>query len=262
MHLPGERGWPPLDEHLDPPEVTRWERLDHERIEASPANAEHGDPHFRVDLLLGTHLAEGYVGSTDLKTRVSEGSDYASDTCVRKKGKDPQTGERYLEELVFEIVSKRSLRDTDRRAKGFAERGVRRQIGIFVEQGEVREWSPRNQGWKRLDLRRSLRDPCLAHPLPIAALLDSAQAELAAARALEAKANPAIMDMKTQSLDEGEARGEARGRATALLTVLQARGFEIADDVRDQILATTDLAMLDGWLHKAGTASSLDEVLD
>ena len=258
MRLPAEREWPPLNDHLDPPEVTRYERLDHEKIEASPANPEHGDPHFRLDQLLAAHLADGYVGSVDLKTRVAEGTDFASDTCVRKDGEDPRTGERYLEELVFEIVSKRSLEDTDRRARAFAERGVRRQIAIFVKQGEIREWSVRNNGWKRLDPRRSLHDPCLAHPLPIKALLDSAEAELATARALEAKGNPVIVDMK----ERGRAEGEARGRADALLTVLSARGFEVTEAVREQILATTDRDSLDRWLHRAGTASTLDKVLD
>ncbi len=261
MRLPAEREWPPLDEHLDPPEVTRYERLDGERIEASPANLEHGDLHFRLNQLLGTHLAEGYVGSVELKTRVAAGSDFASDTCVRKEGEDPRTGERYLEELVFEVVSERSLEDTDRRARAFAERGVRRQIAIFVKQGEIREWSARSGGWKRLDPRRSLRDPCLAHPLPVAALLDSATAEIAAARALEAKGNAAIVDMKTRSEARGRAEGEARGRATALLTILSARGFEVTGAMREQILATIDHETLDRWLHEAGTASSLDAVL-
>ena len=273
IRLPGEGEWPSLDDHLDPPEITRYERLDHERIEASPADPEHGDPHFRLDQLLAAHMADGYVGSVDLKTRVVEGSDFASDTCVRKDGEDPRTGERHLEELVFEIVSKRSRKDTDRRARAFAERGVRRQIAIFVKQREVREWSSRSNAWKRLDPRRHHHDPCLAHPLPVAALLDSAEAELAAARALEARGNPAILDMKQRSALEGEARGraegeargraegEARGRATALLTVLAARGFEIADSVRERILATTDHDLLDRWLHKAGTATALAEIL-
>ncbi len=257
MRLPAEREWPPLEDHLDPPEITRYERLDHERIEASPANPEHGDPHFRLDQLLGAHLADGYVGSVDLKTRVAKGSDFASDTCIRKDGDDPRTGERYLEELVFEVVSKRSLEDTDRRARAFAARGVRRQIAIFVRQGEVREWSAHGSGWKRLDPRRSLRDPCLAHPLPVSALLDSAEAEIATARALEAKGNSAIVDMKETSA----LAGEARGRATALLTILSARGFAVSGPAREQILATADLESLDRWLYKAATAASLDEVL-
>lgn len=254
MRLPAEREWPPLDDHLDPPETSRYERLDHERLEASPANPEHGDPHFRLDQLLAAHLADGYVGSVDLKTRVADGDDFASDTCVRKGGRDPETGERYLEELVFEVVPKRSLKDTNRRARAFNERGVRRQIAIFVNQGEVCEWSSRSDGWKRIDPRRDLHDPCLAHPLPIAALLDSAQAEIAAALALEAKGNPAIVDMKKRS--------EARGRATALLTVLSARGFEISAAVRERILETVDLETLDRWLSQSGTAASLEQVLD
>ncbi len=74
----------------------------------------------------------------DLKTRVSQEQEYASDTCVRRAGIDPATGRRYLEELVFEVVHKRSARKTKARARGFTTRGVRRQIGIFVRQKRVR----------------------------------------------------------------------------------------------------------------------------
>jgi hypothetical protein len=109
MYLPGENDWPPVDEYLDPPEITRYERVDERgRQIAFPATAEHGDPHFRLDQLLGAHLAPGYVGSVDLKTRVSEEQEFASDTCVRREGIDPETDARYLEELVFEVVYARS----------------------------------------------------------------------------------------------------------------------------------------------------------
>ncbi len=141
--LPASR-WPPVDDYLDEPdEVHRWERIGGERRSAMPATEDHGDPHFELDALLKAHLAAGYVGSTDLKTRVSQEQEYASDTCVRRAGIDPATGRRYLEELVFEVVHKRSAKKTKERARGFAARGVRRQVGIFVRQKTVREWRPR-----------------------------------------------------------------------------------------------------------------------
>jgi hypothetical protein len=66
---------------------------------------------------------------------------------------------------------------------------------------------------------------------------------------------------KAQGEAQGEARGEARGEAKAVLTVLDARGVAVPDDVREQILACTDLDQLDTWLRRAGTATTADDVL-
>jgi predicted transposase YdaD len=67
---------------------------------------------------------------------------------------------------------------------------------------------------------------------------------------------------------EGEARGEARGRAEgeargearSLLRVLAARGFDVPEDTRDQVMSCTDTTQLDLWLDKAATAKTLAEV--
>lgn len=254
IHLPGENQLPAVDDYLDEPEVNRYERIGERGQQvASPATEKHGDPHFHLDQLLGPHLGKGYVGSVDLKTRVDVKQELASDTCVRRAGIDPETGTRYLEELVFEVVYKRSLEDTDARAQALAERGVRRQIAIFVKTGEVKEWSAASQGWRPLDLRRSLQDRCLAQPLPLRALFDAARAEVAMARALEAKGNSAIVEMKAQS--------KAEGRAESLLTILEARGFVVPKDAREGILATDDQEILERWVRLAVTAPSLDDVL-
>ncbi len=257
--LPASR-WPPVNDYLDEPdEVHRWERIDGERLEAMPATEDHGDPHFELDALVKAHLAAGYVGSTDLKTRVSQENEYASDTCVRRAGIDPATGRRYLEELVFEVVHKRSAKKTKERAGGFAARGVRRQIGIFVRQRTVREWRLEENDWgEPMDLGRSLRDPCLAVPLPLAALFDPALAEAAIARALEAKDDPVIREIK----DRSEKRGEKRGRAESILTVLSARGLVTSEEVRRRILAASEPQTLERWLRRATTVSSVDELLD
>ena len=236
---------------------------------ASPATPEHGDPHFLLDEVLGPHLAEGYVGSVDLKTRVDTKREFASDTCIRRSGIDPKTGRRHLEEVVFEVVYKRSAEETRQRAQGFAARGVRRQIAIFVREKKVCEWSTTGKGWRTLDPRRSLRDPCLVRPLPIRALFDGALAETAVARALEAKDNPAIVEMKRESEArgeargeaQGEARGEARGHARSLLTILDERGVPVSDEAQARILAASDPETLARWLRRAVTAASIDEVL-
>jgi len=91
------------------PETTRDEVLRGQTLYAAPSLLEHGDPHFRLDVALGTHLRPGYVGSTDLLTRVADDGDFASDTSVRREGIDPTTGHRYLEELSFEVVNTQRL---------------------------------------------------------------------------------------------------------------------------------------------------------
>ncbi len=252
--------WPRVDEYLDEPDETRrWERIGDERKEASPATSHHGDPHFRLDALVDAHLADGYTGSTDLKTRVSQGREYASDTCVRREGIDPETGSRYLEELVFEVVHKRSAKETKERAMGFAARGVHRQIGIFVQEKKVREWRKSQGDWGQpLDLGQSLQDSCLAVPLPLAALFSPALAKVAITRALAAKDDPVILEIK----DKSERRGEKRGRAESILTVLSARGFVTPEHLRERILATTDRETLERWLRRAASAASLDEIFD
>jgi hypothetical protein len=46
-----------------------------------------------------------------------------------------------------------------------------------------------------------------------------------------------------------------------LLAVLEGRGLAVTASQRKQMLACTDDAQLDAWLHAAGTASSAKELL-
>jgi hypothetical protein len=61
---------------------------------------------------------------------------------------------------------------------------------------------------------------------------------------------------------KGEARGEARGEAHALLTVLEARGVEVPDGARAHILGCTNVALLDAWVARAATATTVDDMFD
>jgi hypothetical protein len=54
---------------------------------------------------------------------------------------------------------------------------------------------------------------------------------------------------------------EAKGEGRAVLTVLDARGVQVPDDIREQILACADLAVLDTWLRRAATADNADDVI-
>jgi hypothetical protein len=59
----------------------------------------------------------------------------------------------------------------------------------------------------------------------------------------------------------GEARGETKGEARALLTVLEGRGVAVPAEVRDRILACTELSQLDTWLRRAINATTIDDVI-
>ena len=59
---------------------------------------------------------------------------------------------------------------------------------------------------------------------------------------------------------EGEARGEARGKAAAVLTVLDARGIEVPDELRSRIIGCADIAQLDLWLQRAASAKNASDL--
>ncbi len=207
LRLPSAREFPPLDEHIVQPELSRDEVLRGRSIIAAPSRPPHGDRHFGLDYVLGAHVKPGWVGSSDLLTRVAVGSDFASDTCVRKTGIDPTTGERYLEELAFEGVNEQSLRDVTEQAEDMSARGVRRVFALFAKKGEVREWSPSLRAWQTLEPEATLDDPALSRPIRVRELLDAAEADDAVARALLAKDNPVLVEARAQSLRDGLREG-------------------------------------------------------
>ncbi len=59
-----------------------------------------------------------------------------------------------------------------------------------------------------------------------------------------------------------EAIGEVRGKAEALVTVLEARGFDLDASTRDRISGCDDIETLNGWIARAVTAPSLGAVFD
>lgn len=89
------------------PETSREEVIDGRRIHAAPAEYQHADPQCRVDYLISAHAKPGYVGSSDLLTRVAGDSDFASHACIRRDGSDSAIGQRHLEELAFEVIHPR-----------------------------------------------------------------------------------------------------------------------------------------------------------
>jgi len=61
---------------------------------------------------------------------------------------------------------------------------------------------------------------------------------------------------RAQGKAQGKAEGKVRGMGRAVLIVLDERGVLVPDDVRDQVLACTDLGRLDTWLRRAATTAS------
>ncbi|HEV2856103.1 MAG TPA: hypothetical protein VHC97_25165 [Thermoanaerobaculia bacterium] len=253
LRLPGRGAWPGLDDRLVEPVVTRDEMIGGVRVVASPAHPPHGDQHTDLDYLLRAHAAPGYRASTDLLTRHDEDSDFASDTCLRKEGRDPETGGRYLEEIAFEVVSEQNQGYVTEKARRMHRRGVRRIFTIWIKNQRVCEWSPERQSWSPLDRAFQIEDPCLTRPLEVAALLDATLADNAVAEALAAKGNPVIQ--------EREAEAEARGEARAILKVLEARGIAVSEAQAQEILGCRDLDRLDRWLRRAIQVSSAGELM-
>lgn len=278
LRLPSAGSLPRVDEHLVRPE-TREEMVRGRRMLAMPANPPHADQHCELDFVVRGHVAPGYISSSDLLTRAAAQSNFATDTCIRKRGDDPGTGARYLEELAFEVVNEQTVKDVTDRAEDLVARGVRRFFALFVKRGKVSEW--RAGAWVELDAASSIDDPCLVRPIAVRALLGAAEADNAVARALVDKKNPVLMALQAESRAAGEAAGEAAGRAAgktagqaagmaagqaagmarAILAVLSSRGVAVSDEVRARIASCTDGATLERWIARAAVASSAVDVL-
>lgn len=66
---------------------------------------------------------------------------------------------------------------------------------------------------------------------------------------------------KAEGRAEGKAEGKAEGEAHALLSVCAARGIDVPEDAQARITGCTDLDLLEIWIGRAATATSIDEVL-
>lgn len=253
LHLPGRGSFPRIDDHLVKVEVTRDEIINGRWVVALPAHPPHATKHTDLGYVLRAHVAPGYIVATDLLTRFSEKSDFASDACIYKEGVDPSTGTRYLEELAFEIVSEQNRGIVTEKAVDMHRRGVRRIFAVFVKNPRICEWSSESQSWLALDAGFWIEDRCLVKPLAVAALLDAALADNAVAEVLIAKGNPAFLNR--------EAAAEARGEAKSILKILEARGVAVSPAQQEEILLCSDIDRLDLWLCRAVSATSIDELM-
>jgi hypothetical protein len=258
--LPGPQEFPRVDDHLVRPE-TREEIVRGTRMVALPAHPPHAERQTKLDVVIDTHVAPGYVAATDLLTRVGPQSDFATDLCVRKVGIDPDTGARYLEELAFEIVSEQSRRSITIRAEDLSKRGVRRLIAIFVKTSTIEEWSRDEQRFEPLDLDGELVDPTLTRPIALRALLDVAKGYDETARALDLKRVPYLVELRREAEERGKREGELRGKRDMLARQLARRFGPLSAEARTR-LAQADAAQLDAWSERVLDAATLADVLE
>jgi hypothetical protein len=187
------------------PEVSRDEVVRGRRMHVMGAQPPHADCQARLTTVLTVHAREGYISSTELQTRSAFDSDFASDFCIRKKGKDPRTGVRYLEELVCEVISEQKPGNISDKAEDLELRGVRRIFGIFLKERQVQEW--KQGAWHPLPADGVIEDECLVRPLSVRAIVDAAEADDEVARALLSKQNPVLMQRLSESHTAGVIEG-------------------------------------------------------
>jgi hypothetical protein len=61
--------------------------------------------------------------------------------------------------------------------------------------------------------------------------------------------------------EEGMREGTLKTKAQAVLAFLDARGLEVPAEVREHVLASTDIDELDRWIRRAAVISDARELL-
>lgn len=237
---PHASAFPRVDAPLVRPE-TREELFHGRLVIAAPAHLPHARRQAKTVSVAEFSTAADYETATELLTCTGTDTKFATDVCILRKGIDPTTGARYLEELVFEVVAEQSLSDITERARDLSHRGVRRIIAIFVKTDKVREWSANLDDWVTLDPDGMIEDHTLATPIPIRALLDGSAINRAVVRALHTKRDPAILEI------EAEGRAQMARKAIEALCEILDIPF---DDERRALLQTLDATRLEA-LHDA-----------
>jgi hypothetical protein len=252
-----------VDEHIVRPEVTRDELIRGRKVVAMPAALPHATRQFGLDSLLEPHIHPAWEGATELLTRVSQGSDFATDVCIVQKGTDPATGQRFLEEVSFEIINEQSMRDIRDKAEDLTRRGVRRIFAVFVKTGKVGEWSAKHGDFVTLAEDDVIEDRCFIKPIPVRALLDQRLARAEAVRAYDRAKEPAMLEIKAKAERNGERRGERRGRAQGmramLLEQLSTRFGELPAAATARV-RDSNPDQLRLWAKRVLTAPTLGEV--
>ncbi len=249
---PQELPAPAVDERLVMPE-TRYEIIDGQVVYVSPADYPHASRHSKLSALLETHAAIGFEAASDMLTRTSAKGDMAPDGSIFPEDPDPITGGRQLEHLAFEIASTETLSHAGIKAARLMERGVRRVFAIDVERKRALEWSTATESWQILRNDDSITDLALVTPLPIAALVGAADIDDALVRALAAKNNTALTELRNESRDVGRNEAQVEGLRRQLLVVLRVRGLAMTPAQAALVAACHDVELLTRWNERAET---------
>jgi hypothetical protein len=240
---------PAVDDRAVTPE-TGTEMIRGEVMKALPAEPPHADRQCDIAYVIRSDVAPGYVASTELLTRMDRESDFATDACIRKVGRDPETGSRYLEELSFEVKHKQSNAAITERARKLIRRGVRRVFAIHVREdaqgvgvikaGPVREWLASEDRWLELHPQAEIVDDCLVQPVKVRALIDATEANNQVARALLAQNNPVLVEYRQRAMD-----AQKRELADEHARELQARDERERQRLRKATLEICDLLAIE-----------------
>lgn len=257
-----------VDQRLIVPE-TRFEVIDGKIEYVSPSDEPHGSRHSKVIGMLEACVAEDYDVACDMLTRTSTLDDMAPDASIFPRERDPITGGRQLEELVFEVLVTERLNEATVKARKLSARGVRRIFAIDVSRQRGFEWSREVDSFQILAPGTQIDDRVLAAPLSLDALVYAVKADDAMAQALLAKGNPIIETAVSTSRAEGKAEGKAEGvaegrsraKAEFVILLLRSRGLVITESERDQILSTRAETTLDAWFAQAATCSNVSDLL-
>lgn len=253
--------FPPIDEHLVVPEETREEIIKGRRVISMPALEPHADANTNLDLLFAAHVVPGYIVSCDLLTRVSEGSDFATDVSVRKAGLDPETGKRYLEEFSVEIVNEQRMRDVNDKGDELTWRGVRRVFAVFVKKNEIGEWSRKQRKFVFVDKDGSLLDPLFVRPIPFKAWLDADLASNEAVKAFTVKENCEIVKLREMGRKQGIDEGILEGRRETLLEQLEDVFGQVPSRYEKRI-RSAGIDEIRVWAKKLRTSDALEDVFE
>ena len=276
LRFPGSAArLPRLDDSLLP-EDSSYEILDGQRIQCM-GDPEHARPHAQLASVLWHFAGPGYGALVELTTRADTVApppdldknaerlpatvqDLRPDASILREGTDPATGDRYIEDLSFEVVNKQSMADLRLKAKRLRARGVRRVFAILVNKGQVVEWSAATGEF--VPVVGEIRDPSLQMPLSVLALLQASEADDAVVRALLAKGNPALLRLQAEEHRQGQIEGRREGEQALRLAIedlCEVYGIVLSAE-RQASLAGADLAALQALrlklkAHRAWPAS-------
>jgi len=179
-----------------------------------PADEPRGIHHARIVALLDAHVVPEYEVAVDMLTRTAELDDIAPNASVFPRARDPETGGRQIEELVFDFVNTQRPGEGGEKAGSLAARGVRRIFGVDLVIHRIASWTAATKTWEILPLDFVIEDPVLATPLPVRALLASDRTDDTIVRALIDRGHPAILEMQRKAYEAGREEGRKEAAAT------------------------------------------------